>query len=139
MDDDFLLKDEGFAILGAVFEVYQRMGCGFLEAVYQECLEKELRLRYIPFISQPVITINYKGESLRQTYQPDLICYGKVILELKAVTRIAPEHCAQLHNYLKAAGLPLGYLVNFGHYPMVQFERIVRTLNKPQNTQITQN
>lgn len=136
--EDFLLKDECYAILGAVFEVYQEMGCGFLEAVYQECLERELRLRQIPFTSQPVLTILYKGENLRQTYQPDLICFGQVVLELKAVTQLAPEHRAQLHNYLKATGLPVGYLINFGHYPKVEFERVVRTVYKPQNTQNTQ-
>ncbi len=125
--EDFPLKEESYAVLGAVFEVYQEMGCGFLEAVYQECLERELRLRQIPFASQPVLTIPYKGESLRQTYQPDFICFDKIILELKAVTQLAPEHRAQLHNYLKATGLPVGYLINFGHYPKVEFERVVRT------------
>ena len=125
--EDFPLKEEGYAILGAVFAVYGEMGCGFLEAVYQECLERELRERQIPFTPQPVLSIAYKGQSLRQTYQPDLICFDKIVLELKAVTGLAPEHRAQLHNYLKATGLPVGYLVNFGHYPKVEFERVVRT------------
>jgi GxxExxY protein len=126
-NEDFPLKEEGYAVLGAVFSVYEEMGCGFLEAVYQECLEKELRERQIPFSAQPVLSIVYKGQCLRQTYQPDLICFDKIILELKAVTELSPEHRAQLHNYLKATGLTVGYLVNFGHYPKVQFERIVRT------------
>ena len=134
--EEFPLKDEGYAILGAVFEVYQEMGCGFLEAVYQECLERELHLRQVPFITQPVLSIAYKGHPLRQSYQPDLICFDKIVLELKAVSELAPEHRAQLHNYLKATGLPVGYLINFGHYPKVEFERIVRT--KPQNKQNTQ-
>jgi len=125
--EDFPLKEESYAILGAVFAVYGEMGCGFLEAVYQECLERELRERQIPFTPQPVLSIAYKGQSLRQTYQPDLICFDKIVLELKAVTGLAPEHRAQLHNYLKATGLPVGYLVNFGHYPKVEFERVVRT------------
>ncbi len=135
--EEFPLKDEGYAILGAVFEVYREMGCGFLEAVYQECLERELRLRKIPFVAQPVLTLAYKGDPLRQSYQPDLVCFGQIVVELKAVTQLAPEHRAQLHNYLKATGLPVGYLVNFGHYPKVQFERIVRTAGKekPQKTQ----
>jgi len=134
MRDDFLLKDECYTILGAVFEVYQEMGCGFLEAVYQECLERELGLRKIPFTSQPTLTISFKGENLRQTYQPDLICFGQIVLELKAVTQLAPEHRAQLHNYLRATGLPVGYLVNFGHYPKVEFERVVKTVIKPRIT-----
>ena len=125
--EDFPLKEEGYAVLGAVFAVYEEMGCGFLEAVYQECLEKELDEGQIPFTVKPVLSIVYKGQSLRQTYQPDLICFDKIILELKAVTELSPEHRAQLHNYLKATGLTVGYLVNFGHYPKVQFERIVRT------------
>lgn len=126
--EEFPLKEESHAILGAVFEVYREMGCGFLEAVYQECLQRELRMRQIFFTAQPVLVIAYKGQSLRQTYQPDFICFGKIILELKAVTELAPEHRAQLHNYLKATGLPVGYLINFGHYPKVQFERVVRTI-----------
>ncbi len=125
--EDFPLKEEGYAVLGAVFAVYEEMGCGFLEGVYQECLERELQERQIPFSVQPVLSIVYKGQRLRQTYQPDLICFDRIILELKAVTELAPEHRAQLHNYLKATGMPVGYLVNFGHYPKVQFERIVRT------------
>ena len=125
--EDFPLKEESYAILGAVFAVHGEMGCGFLEAVYQECLERELRERQIPFTVQSVLSIAYKGQNLRQTYQPDLICFDKIILELKAVTELAPEHRAQLHNYLKATGLPVGYLVNFGHYPKVEFERVVRT------------
>ena len=84
-------------------------------------------MRKIPFTTQPVLSIDYKGEALGQTYQPDFICYDRIILELKAVSRLAPEHRAQLHNYLKATGMTVGYLINFGHYPKVEFERIVKT------------
>ncbi|MBC2711380.1 MAG: GxxExxY protein [Desulfosarcina sp.] len=121
-----LYEKESYTIRGAVFAVYREMGCGFLEAVYQECLEKELRLRNIPFRSQPEVKLIYKGETLEQTYKPDLICYGSIILELKAVKEIGDEHRAQLHNYLKATGLKLGFLVNFGHYPKATIERIVK-------------
>jgi GxxExxY protein len=133
LSENFPHKEEGYAILGAVFEVYQEMGCGFLEVVYQECLERELRLRSIPFTAQATLNIPYKGENLRQAYQPDFICFDKIILELKAVTQLAPEHRAQMHNYLKATGMAVGYLINFGHYPKVEFERTVRTLDKSQN------
>lgn len=112
-------------IRGAVFEVYKEMGCGFLEAVYQECLEKELSKRGIPFVAQQEIQLMYKGEALRQTYKPDLICYNKIILELKAVKDIAPEYKAQVINYLKATNLKLGLLINFGSHPKVQIERLV--------------
>ncbi len=126
MDKDFLYKDESYLIRGAVFEVYREMGCGFLEAVYQECLEKELHKKNIPFVAQAALELFYKQEKLKQNYKPDLICYGKIIIELKAVKEICNEHRAQLHNYLKASGLQLGFLVNFGHYPKATIERIVK-------------
>ncbi len=99
------------------------MGCGFLEAVYQESLEKELRRQNIPFVAQPELQIMYKGEPLKQVYKPDFICYTQIILELKAVKEIAPEHQAQIINYLKATNLKLGLLINFGSHPKVQVER----------------
>jgi len=122
---DILFKDECFRIQGAVFEVYREMGCGFLEAVYQECLEKEFMKSGIPFTARQELKLSYKGETLKQIYIPDFICFGKIIVELKAAAAIAPEHQAQVFNYLKAAGLNLGLLVNFGHYPKVQIERII--------------
>ena len=120
-----LFEEETFAIRGAVFEVYREMGSGFLEPVYQECLEKELASRGIPFISQPELTLSYKGEPLKQTYRPDFICYEQIIIELKAVKSIAPEHKAQVLNYLKATNLRLGLLVNFGSHPKAQIERLI--------------
>jgi GxxExxY protein len=123
---NFLFEKESYAIRGAVFDVYREMGCGFLEAVYQECMEKELRLKGIPFAAQQETKLIYKGETLEQIYKPDLICYGSIIVELKAVKEICGEHRAQLHNYLKATGLKLGLLVNFGHYPKAIIERIVK-------------
>lgn len=123
---DFLYEKESYKIRGAIFEVYREMGCGFLEVVYQECLEKELQLKRIPFIAQQELKLMYKGTPLQQTYKPDLICYGSIILELKAVKEIRDEHRAQLHNYLKATRLKLGFLVNFGHYPKATIERIVK-------------
>lgn len=122
---NLLFEEETFAIRGAVFEVYRELGCGFLEAVYQECLEKELSAKGIPFRSQPELTLNYKGQRLQQTYKPDLICYDRIILELKAVKDISPEHKAQVINYLKATNLKLGLLINFGSHPKAQIERFV--------------
>jgi len=120
---NLLFEEETFAIRGAVFEVYREMGCGFLETVYQECLEKELKDKRIPFVSQPELTLNYKSQRLEQTYKPDLICYDQIILELKAVKDISPEHKAQVINYLKATNLKLGLLINFGSHPKAQIER----------------
>ena len=120
---NLIFEEETDAIRGAVFEVYKEMGCGFLEIVYQECLEKELALKNIPFASQTDLKLNYKGKLRQQTYRPDLIYYDQIILELKAVKEIAPEYQAQIINYLKASNLKLGLLVNFGSHPKVQIKR----------------
>jgi GxxExxY protein len=121
-----LFKAESYALIGACFEVYNEKGCGFLEPVYQECLEIELGLIEIPFCAQPGLELSYKGRRLKQRYVPDFICFRQIIVELKAVTELANEHRAQVHNYLKATGYRLGLLVNFGHYPKLEYERIVR-------------
>ena len=118
--------EESFAIMGACFEVYKETGCGFVEPVYQECLEIELAMQNIPFQAQEQLKLSYKQKPLRQFYVPDFICYGKIILEIKAVSKLCDEFRAQVHNYLKATGYQLGLLVNFGHYPQVEWERIVR-------------
>ena len=123
---ELVFKDEAYAIMGACFEVYNDKGCGFLEAVYQECLELELGMRGIPFQPQAELELAYKGRNLKQHYYPDFLCFGKIILEIKAVSDLADEHRAQLHNYLKATGCRLGLLVNFGHAGRLQYERIVR-------------
>jgi GxxExxY protein len=125
MESQIIYKVESYQMVGACFEVYREKGCGFLEPVYQECMEIELRLRGIPFIPQKPLALEYKRCPLRAKYEPDFICYEEIILELKAVSELADEHRAQVQNYLKAAGLKLELLVNFGHYPKVQLERIV--------------
>ena len=122
---EILFKEECFQIQGAVFEVYREMGCGFLEAVYQECLEKELQERGIPFFAQQELKLAYKGEPLRQTYKPDLVCYDAIIVEVKALSATTGEHKAQVLNYLKATGKRLGLLVNFGCHPKATVERLV--------------
>jgi GxxExxY protein len=123
---EMLFKEESYRIIGACFEVYKEMGCGFLEAVYQECLEMELARQGIPFRSQVELGLQYKGTPLIQVYIPDFICFEQIIVEIKAVSTLDDAHRAQLHNYLKATGHRLGLLVNFGHYPKVEYERIVR-------------
>ncbi|PKN99220.1 MAG: GxxExxY protein [Chloroflexi bacterium HGW-Chloroflexi-5] len=124
-DSKLLLKEESFVLQGAIFEVYRELGCGFIEAVYQEALAREFSIRNIPFMSQSEMTIEYKGFILSQVYRPDFVCYEKIILELKAVKETNDEHKAQLHNYLKVSKLHLGLLINFGHYPRATVERIV--------------
>ena len=122
---DIIYKEESYAIMGACFEVYREKGCGFLEAVYQECLEIEFRLRRIDVVPQPRLELSYKGHPLTQRYVPDFICYGKIVLELRAVSALNDEHRAQVQNQLRATGHRLGLLVNFGHYPQLEYERIV--------------
>ena len=80
----------------------------------------------IPFRAQDELKLNYKGRLLKQVYEPDFICWEKIIVEIKAVTELADIHRAQVHNYLKATGHRLGLLVNFGNYPKLEWERIVR-------------
>lgn len=118
-------EDESYRIRGAVFEVYREMGCGFLEAVYQECLEKEFTKAKIPFVTQAELTLHYKGERLKQVYKPDFICFEKIIVEIKAVKELTDEHRAQVYNYLRVAKFELGLLINFSHYPKAQIERFV--------------
>lgn len=118
-------EEETYAILGACFEVYKEKGCGFLEAVYQECLSVEFGLRGIPFRALVELPLEYKGVRLNKAYLADFIAFGQVLLEIKAVSTLTDEHRAQLQNYLHATGLKVGLLVNFGHFPKAQHERFV--------------
>ena len=119
-----IYKLESYEIMGACFEVYKEKGAGFVEAVYQECLEIELAERNVPFRIQPELSLTYKGRPLKSKFKPDFICYDMIVLELKAVTALADEHRAQVQNYLRATAMKLGLLVNFSHYPKLEYERI---------------
>ena len=123
MNNSLLYRDEVYAIQGAIFDVYREMGNAWHEEVYQQCMERELKLRGIPFESKKELPIFYKGEPIEKKYIPDLFCYGKIIIELKAVGQLANEHRAQLLNYLRITRCKLGLLVNFGAYPKVSIER----------------
>lgn len=123
--ETFTTEEECYQIQGAVFAVYREMGSGFLEAVYQECLRKELSKRGIPFAEHQELRLFYKGEMLEQTYIPDFICHQSIIVELKALSATTGAHKAQVLNYLKATGIRLGLLVNFGCKPKATVERIV--------------
>ncbi len=122
---NLIYKEESFSIQGAIFEVYKKMGVGFLEPVYQECLENEFALRKIPFESQVDLSIHYKDIHLKHTYRADFICFDKILIEIKAVSHILDVHRAQVLNYLRAANLRLGLLVNFSSTPKIAIERIV--------------
>jgi GxxExxY protein len=109
------MKDERtYKIIGAAMEVHKDLGCGFLEAVYHEALGREFGSQEIPLSSQPVGEIRYKGRPLAKKYQPDFICYGEVIVEIKAISGLSGTEEAQLINYLKATELKVGLLFNFG-------------------------
>lgn len=123
---EILFKEECYKIVGACFEVYNELGCGFLEAVYQESLTIEFLIQGIPHAAQQQLQLNYKGRTLKSVYIPDFVCFGSIIVEIKSLKELANEHRAQVHNYLKATGLRLGLLVNFGQHPKLHYERIVR-------------
>ncbi len=127
MSDEKLEINDQKETYGVVLykEVNREMGCGFLESVYQECLEQDFAFRGIPFQSHLQLSIKYKDRVLNQYYVTDFVCYEKIIVEIKAIQETANEHRAQLLNYLKATGMKLGFLVNFGHYPKASIERIV--------------
>ena len=122
---EIIYKEESYQILGACFEVYKDKGCGFHEPVYQECLGIEFRLQNLPAIPKPKLELAYKQQLLEQRYEPDFVCFAKIIVELKALSHLTADHDAQVMNYLKATGMKLGLLVNFGHYPRLEHRRIV--------------
>ena len=95
-------------------EVHNELGSGFLEAVYQEALEREFREQGIPFKPQPTVQILYKGKPLSKTYQPDFVCFDKILVEIKALSNLSGMEGSQIINYLKATGLKVGLLINFG-------------------------
>ena len=120
-----IYPEECFAIRGAIYEVYREMGNGFREEIYQQCLEREFSYRGIPFDAKKELRVFYKGEPIEKTYIPDFFCYGKIIVEIKAVNALAKEHQVQLLNYLRLTKSRLGLLVNFASYPKATVEQYV--------------
>ncbi len=124
------VKDERtYKIIGAAMEVHKELGCGFLEAVYQEALRREFDLQGIPNVAQPLIGICYKGKPLDKKYQPDYVCYEEIVVEIKALATLTSLDEAQLINYLKATGLAVGLLINFGAKSL-QYKRRVYNLRE---------
>lgn len=122
---EIIYREESYKIMGACFEVYKEKGCGFTEPIYQECLKIEFELQGIPFVAQPKLELEYKGTKLDQFFVPDFVCFGSIIVELKALSKLIDDHRAQVLNYLHAMNFRLALLVNFGHYPKVEYERII--------------
>lgn len=127
---ELIYPDESYVIVGACFEVYNTMGSGFLEAVYHECLSIEFENREIPAVSKPRLNLVYGGRKLEKYYEADFVCYDKILIEIKAAKALADEHRAQLINALHATKLKLGILVNFGHHPKLEYERIALTQHR---------
>jgi GxxExxY protein len=113
-----------YNIIGAAMEVYQHLGNGFLEQVYQEALAKEFTKRDIPFQKEVQLTVFYKGEPLNCTYRADFVCYENIIVELKALDNLSGNEESQIIHYLKVTGFQRGLLINFGA-PAIQFKRFV--------------
>ena len=121
-------------IINACFEVHNELGNGFLETVYQEALEEEFKIQEIPYEREKLLPIIYKGKRLSKEYYADFVCYDSIIVELKAVTVLSKPHKAQVLNYLNAANLDIGLLINFGETSL-KWERITKFKNK-ENRQI---
>lgn len=124
MGEKLIFERESYLITGACMNVYKSLGHGFLESVYQECLEIEFKKQEIPFVAQKTLTLVYEGRPLTQTYKADFVCFDKIIVEIKAMSKLGNEHRSQVMNYLKATGFELGLLFNFGHFPLIERVRI---------------
>lgn len=122
---ELIFKDDVYAIMGAAMEVHRELGSGFLESVNQEALEMELSRRQIPFESQQTVKIIYKGAVLRKEFIADLICFEKILVELKAQDGLSGKEEAQVLNYLKATGKKVGLVINFGSHPKLEWKRLV--------------
>ncbi len=120
-----LYKQEGYELIAAAFAVHDQMGGGLLEEVYQECLEIELVHRKIPFQVKPELVLSYRGLGLRKRYLPDLLVFDGLVVELKAVSQLVPEHAAQLFNYLRISDKSVGYLLNFAPLRGLEWRRFV--------------
>ena len=120
-------KEEGYKLIGACFEVYNTRGFGLAEEIYQECLEIELEIRGIPFNAKQPLRCFYKGRILKKYYSRDLFVFGCLVAELKAVTKLLPEHEAQILNYIRLSQQPVGYLINFGHQDSLEWKRFIRS------------
>ena len=122
---ELLFREEVFEIIGAAMEVHNELGNGFLEAVYHSALKLELAARQISFESEKPLPVFYKGQKLNAEYRADMICYGKIIVELKALDKLTGKEEGQILNYLKATGLRVGVLINFGSRGKLEWRRLV--------------
>jgi len=122
--EEYLYKEECYKIIGCAMEVHKELGCGFLELVYQEALSIVFEEKDIPYVRDKVLEISFRGKTLQKKYVADFVCFDEVIVELKALDAIHPEHLAQVLNYLKATGKKLGLIINFGTKSL-QYKRVI--------------
>ena len=122
--DKILYKEESFAIIGACMKVHRTLGAGFLEAVYEEALEKEFHIQNISFKRQVKLSLYYDNELMKKQYRADFVCYDAIIIEIKAVSQIPTAFYAQLQNYLRCTNMELGILINFGTSSLI-YKRII--------------
>jgi GxxExxY protein len=127
MSEELLLKDEVYAVVGAAIEIHRELGNGYTEGIYQEGMELGLNFRGVPFVPQERLHVRYKGRVLKSYFVADLICYGQLLVELKAMDRLSGTEEAQVLNYLKATGLRVALLINFGRAGKLEWKRFVRT------------
>ena len=118
-------KQESYDVIGAALRVYNNLGCGFLEAVYQEALAIEFDKSGIPYEQEKELKILYNGIELKQSYKTDFLCYDSIVVELKAVSLLEQCHKSQVLNYLHATKSKLGILINFGNHQRLDYQRIV--------------
>lgn len=126
MVSQLILKDEVYAVMGAAIEVHRELGPGFLESICQEAMEIELRASNVPFVAQQPISVQYKGLTLKEQFFADLVCFEQIIVEIKVLPRLSGTEKAQLLNYLKGTGFPVGVLINFGSHGKLEWRRLVR-------------
>jgi GxxExxY protein len=117
----------GYDIIGAAMAVYNDLGGGLSEEIYQESFEIELAERGFQFVSQPELAVLYKGKPLKKRLRPDLLVESEIIIELKAVSTLIDEHRAQALNYLRVTRKQVGYLINFAAFPNIEWQRLVNT------------
>lgn len=129
-----MYEDEGYKLRGAAFEVYNQLGYGMAEEVYQQCLAIELELRGVPFVAKQKLKLVYKDHVIQKSYEPDLFVFNAIVVELKAVKELVSDHEAQLFNYMRIARQPVGYLINFGCKDRLEWKRfILGDLHQPRH------
>ena len=133
---EIVYKEESYKIIGACFEVYKQKGFGFTKPIYQECLAIEFEIQGIPFVAQPEIQLEYKSRKLKHSFKPDFICYDKIIVEIKALPELIPQNKSQTLNYLNATKFELALLINFGHYPKLDYKRFANNQIKNEDVNL---